>query len=506
MAASSSDSSSTAAAAFQIVPGVQSYDWGLKGNQGSSVARYAQATEQLNFKLEQDKPYAELWMGTHPTLPSKLAQDPQQTLSSYLHQHPDLVTQAIFDKFGSGKDDNGRDTGVLPFLFKVLSIGKALSIQAHPDKELAQKLHKEKPDMYKDPNHKPEMAIALSPFRGFCGFRPLGDIANFVQDVPELRTLIAPGEELSDRLIAAAAANDAKSEESKAVLREVFARLMKAKKDDVDLQVESIVARYSGALQNQNAEALEVPAELAQLVVTLNEQFPSDIGIFCAFVLNVVSLETGQAMFLQANEPHAYLSGQIIECMAASDNVVRAGLTPKARDVDVLTSMLTYRSAKSEEQLMSPSPFPPLPTSSTYSLYTIDDPESRADATAVGSSSDGRGTLPPDAGLPSSQHSGSSPPTLLYDPPIDEFAVLLTRLTSELSEDQQPIRGPSILLHAEGQGSFIAKHPQHATVEVQLDQPGKVYFLAANTQLSLVASKTASEEGDFLLVRAFVEA
>ncbi|KAL9940813.1 hypothetical protein V8E36_000301 [Tilletia maclaganii] len=483
---STASTSTRPAAAFQIVPGVQSYDWGLKGKDGSSVARYAQATDELNFQLEQDKPYAELWMGTHPTLPSIVTGPSSETLSSYLHAHPELVSSSVTDKFGAGRDADGNDTGVLPFLFKVLSIGKALSIQAHPDKELAQKLHKEKPDMYKDDNHKPEMAIALSPFRGFCGFRPLADISGFVQDVPELRALVAPSDDLQDRV--ASAGDDA--DKVKPILREIFGKLMKAKKDDVDLQAESIVARYTAALSNNNAEALEVSAELAKLVVTLNEQFPSDVGIFCTFILNVVELQTGQGMFLQANEPHAYLSGEIIECMAASDNVVRAGLTPKARDVDVLISMLTYKTARSEDQLMTPAPFPPLPSSSTYSLYQASDPEERAES------------LPPTAGLPQEQRAGHAPPTLLYDPPIDEFAVLLTRLQGEQSEQQRPIRGPSILLHAEGRGTLSAAHPQLEDVKLELTRPGTVVFIPSGAQVTL---SSLPSDKDFVTVRAFVE-
>ncbi|CAD6892774.1 unnamed protein product [Tilletia controversa] len=486
-AATSSAPTTATEAAFQIVPGVQSYDWGLQGRHRSSVARYAAATDELHFTLEQDRPYAELWMGTHPTLPSTLATSPSETLSSHLHAHPDLVTASVFDRFGPGRDPQGRDTGVLPFLFKVLSIGKALSIQAHPDKELAKRLHKEKPDVYKDDNHKPEMAIALSPFRGFCGFRPLSDISTFVQDVPELRTLVAPSENLQDRV--SEAGEDVRK--AKPILREIFGSLMKAKREEIECQAESIVARYTAALENQNAEALEIPAELAQLVVTLNEQFPSDVGIFCTFILNVVELQTGQAMFLQANEPHAYLSGEIIECMAASDNVVRAGLTPKVRDVDVLVDMLTYKAARSEDQLMSPAPFPPLPSSSTYALYQVSDPESCTDG------------ISPEEATPEAQHSGTSPPTLLYDPPIDEFAVLLTRLRGEgQSEDQRPIRGPSILLHAEGHGRLVVRHPQYSSATFELDRPGRVYFVGAGAQVTL-SSRDGDE--DLLLVRAFVE-
>jgi mannose-6-phosphate isomerase len=79
------------------------------------------------------------------------------------------------------------------------------------------------------------------------------------------------------------------------------------------------------------------------LVLRLENQYPSDIGVIAAFFLNHVKLKPGEALFLGANEPHAYLSGECVECMATSDNVVRAGLTPKFIDVPTLCSMLTYK-------------------------------------------------------------------------------------------------------------------------------------------------------------------
>lgn len=80
----------------------------------------------------------------------------------------------------------------LPFLLKVLSIRKALSIQAHPDKELARKLHQEFPKIYKDPNHKPEMTVALTPFEAFIGFRPLEEIKAHLDEYPELASVVGP--------------------------------------------------------------------------------------------------------------------------------------------------------------------------------------------------------------------------------------------------------------------------------------------------------------------------
>lgn len=89
-----------------------------------------------------------------------------------------------------------------------------------------------------------------------------------------------------------------------------------------------------------------------QLVLQLERQYPADIGVIAAFFLNHVKLSPGEALFLGANEPHAYLSGECIECMATSDNVVRAGLTPKHRDVQTLCSMLTYKQVNHTPRLL----------------------------------------------------------------------------------------------------------------------------------------------------------
>lgn len=66
-----------------------------------------------------------------------------------------------------------------------------------------------------------------------------------------------------------------------------------------------------------------------RLILRLNEQYPADVGVLSAFFLNYLSLPAGQSIALPANVPHAYVSGQLVECMATSDNVIRAGLTPK---------------------------------------------------------------------------------------------------------------------------------------------------------------------------------
>lgn len=118
-------------------------------------------------------------MGTHPSGPSKL-HGTGRPLSEWLREHPASVGTV---PVGYPRDD-------LPFLFKVLSVETALSIQTHPDKELAAELHRRFPDIYRDPNHKPEMVIALTPFECLCGFRTLAEITQHFTIYPEFRSVV----------------------------------------------------------------------------------------------------------------------------------------------------------------------------------------------------------------------------------------------------------------------------------------------------------------------------
>ena len=163
---------------IRIVPKCQQYAWGKVGS-SSLVANLALGGSEDGMIVDEDKPYAELWMGTHPSGPS-LVSPGGQLLSDWLKENPGSVGRV---PSGYGSDD-------LPFLLKVLSIKTALSIQAHPDKKLAEELHSNFPTVYKDANHKPEMAIALTKFEGMNGFRPLAEIHNHCQLFPELATIL----------------------------------------------------------------------------------------------------------------------------------------------------------------------------------------------------------------------------------------------------------------------------------------------------------------------------
>jgi len=224
--------------------------------------------------------------------------------------------------------------GKLPFLLKVLSIQKALSIQAHPDRVLAERLHRERPDVYKDANHKPEISIALGDFEAMCGFREVSEIIEFVNVVPELKAIIG------DAAVAALVNLSMGDREAEgAVLKSAYSHMMHSKDDFVVEQLRGLLIRADAAASAD----VETPlGRCFELVRRLSEQFPGDIGIFSVFFFNYVKLHAGQCLYMAQNVPHFYLSGDIVECMATSDNVVRGGLTPKFKDVEVLCEMLCY--------------------------------------------------------------------------------------------------------------------------------------------------------------------
>ncbi|KIK55490.1 hypothetical protein GYMLUDRAFT_248543 [Collybiopsis luxurians FD-317 M1] len=422
---------------FKIIPTTQQYDWGKVGS-NSKVAQLAEASEIFSsFNLDEHKPYAELWMGTHPTSPSHLPPPSTSTLSSYLKDNPSLIGESIANKFPDAKEGN------LPFLFKVLSIEKALSIQTHPDKQTAESLHAQLPNIYKDDNHKPELALALTPFRALCGFQPLSNIAKHLFLTPELAALIPKSIEDYFRSIASSA--NSTSPEAKAALKVLFSALMTANEVLIKGQLEALVVRYQSFPTEEGS--------IEELVLRLNSQFPGDVGVFCAFMLNYVTLSPGEAIFLGAGEPHAYVSGDIIECMANSDNVIRAGLTPKLRDIPNLVAGLTYVPAEATRHRVQPTSFPPSSTT-------------------------------------------SSSASTLYDPPIPEFSVVQVKLDNQAKESHPPVKGPSLTVVIEGKGVVSWVQGGQETLHIG---KGDVFFVGADTAIEL--------EGEGLvLYRAFVEA
>lgn len=323
---------------------VQQYAWGLSSECSlvsslgarncvsfdSFLSGQKPAQAQCPPVGDQSKPFAELWMGTHPNGPNMISDDNNQSLplADWIKKHRVLGGSTIAKHSGSAR--TGGVDGGLPFLLKVLSVNTALSIQAHPDRSLAAKLHSDRPDVYKDPNHKPELICALEHFVGMCGFREENEISGFLTSVPELRALV--GEEVAAAYLKAAPTD------ASGALETLFGVLMRSEPEPVAAQLDALVARLKA-----EGKAADCSPDADAMALYLADQYPGDIGIWCVYFLNIAVLEPGQALYLGANLPHAYVKGQGVEIMACSDNVVRAGLTPKLRDVDTLCAMLEYR-------------------------------------------------------------------------------------------------------------------------------------------------------------------
>lgn len=414
---------------FRVIGGPQNYAWGKLGS-SSTVAQFAQASDPENVKIDESLPYAEYWMGTHPKVPTVVA-DTRENLNEVIKSNPEkYLGKSIIKKFGSKEE--------LPFLFKVLSISKVLSIQAHPDKALGAQLHASDPKNYPDANHKPEMAIAITDFEAFCGFKPLDVIKKYLETISEFSELV--GQEITSTYVASP---------TKENLQKVFSAVMNAP----DSKTEQLAAQLVEKTKSNPEIFGDV---LVELINRLNEQFPNDVGLFCGcLMLNHCILKTGEAMFLQACEPHAYISGDIMECMAASDNVIRSGFTPKFKDVKVLVESLTYSTNDVEEQKLNAAPFPRGSGVANFALY---------------------------------------------DPPIDEFSVLQITFDNVAGKaEMKGVDGPSIAIVSEGKGKMHIKG-EESTLDCIT---GGVYFIAPGAEVVLISD---DKETPFTMYRAYCEA
>lgn len=396
---------------------VQNYDWGKKGTEGSEVARLYELNSGYDIAFEKKKPFAEFWVGTHGSGPSFVVEGGVEngdsngsgslSLKEWICKNPNVLGDKVLDKWGCD----------LPFLFKVLSVAKALSIQAHPDKELAKVLHKLHPNLYKDDNHKPEMALAVTEFEALCSFISLEELKAVLRDVPEIVELV--GSAVVNQLLQI---NEQDHEEKvKSVLRSAFTHLMSASKE----MTAEVISKLKSRLYTESETRQLTGKE--QLVLQLEKQYPADIGVISAFFLNYVKLNPGEALYLGANEPHAYLHGECIECMATSDNVVRAGLTPKHLDIQTLCSMLTYKQG-----------FPEILKGFPLSPYIT-----------------------------------------RYLPPFDEFEVDRCILPRGASTVFPAIPGPSIFLVVVGEGTMRTESSKDVVME------GDALFAPANTEISV---------------------
>lgn len=299
---------------------IQHYAWGNRGEK-------AIIPQLLEIEPEDDKPYAELWIGAHPKAPSQIKiNDTQYPLDQAIQEQSNFIL---------GKKVSKKFVGHLPFLLKVLSAGEALSIQTHPNKATAKKLHKKDPEHYPDDNHKPEIAIAIDSLKALVGFRPIKEIKSMLKKYPEIAIFI--GDQVYKKF-------QKTSENESQQLQHLFSKMMN-KADASSQKLQETCRQLKKKIENRSAIN-----ERDQLFLELHEKYGNDIGLIVIYFLNLVELQKGQGVFLDAGVPHAYLKGNIIECMANSDNVVRAGLTPKFIDIPTLVEITNYGTGKPEIQ------------------------------------------------------------------------------------------------------------------------------------------------------------
>ncbi|WP_411375886.1 mannose-6-phosphate isomerase, class I [Arthrobacter sp. MPF02] len=294
------------------------------------------AIASLLGRPESGGPEAELWIGAHPDSPSvaHVPEDGSDTpLNALIARDPEHFL---------GAESVARFGPRLPFLAKILAAAQPLSLQVHPSLEQARAgftredangVPRDAPHRnYRDDNHKPEMIFALTPFEALCGFRPAADTRNILLHIAAAFDAVegpVPG-------ILPALLEDLAASDEGAGLRKAFERLITGGQDVADS-----TARVVAALLAAGPPA-PYEAEL-RTVVSLNEKYPGDPGVLISLLLNRISLQPGEAVYLPAGNVHAYLHGLGVEVMASSDNVLRGGLTPKFVDVPELLRTIDFQ-------------------------------------------------------------------------------------------------------------------------------------------------------------------
>ncbi|MCD6204539.1 MAG: mannose-6-phosphate isomerase, class I [Candidatus Marinimicrobia bacterium] len=303
---------------FLLYNNIQHYNWGSKN-------REAFIPQFLGIAPEKDIPYAELWMGAHSNAPSKIDVEGNLIpLNELIHRFPDIIL---------GKPVAARFDNKLPFLLKVLSAAEPLSIQAHPSKRQAELLHKTDPAHYPDDNHKPEIAIALDSLTVFAGFATYSKIRKTIEKYPEILQFF--GLEVQSDIFTKDRLSKKQQIDKIRQLYQSFIHLAQTKTELYEENVAALATR----LQSKKSR----PEARESLFLKAWEKYGNhDLGLFQIFFLRLIYLRAGEALIINPGLPHAYIKGNIIECMANSDNVIRAGLTPKYQDIPTLTKILDY--------------------------------------------------------------------------------------------------------------------------------------------------------------------
>lgn len=287
---------------------VKHYDWG----------GYSFIPALLKAENKPKKPFAEYWMGIHP------------------------LGMAGIDTGGSSPTDLAFLAPDLSYLFKILDVRDMLSIQVHPSKEAAETEFKrenaegiplDSPQRcYKDPNHKPELMVALGDFWLLHGFKPTEELTDTLLNIAELRELLPvfnnsgyPG---------------------------LFKHVMEITQEDVNRILKPLIDSLNKIYESGEMEKSSPDYWAAKAHKTFSSDGNIDRGIFSIYFFNLIHLKKGEGIFQAAGVPHAYLEGQNVEIMANSDNVLRGGLTTK--QINVKELMKHVKCEATYPQILSP--------------------------------------------------------------------------------------------------------------------------------------------------------
>ncbi|RVW05251.1 mannose-6-phosphate isomerase, class I [Rhodococcus xishaensis] len=305
----------------QLEGALRSYAWGSRTALAELSGRPSPSAH----------PEAELWLGAHPADPAHVIEDgATRSLRDVIDDAP---TRELGDRcvatFGAR----------LPFLLKVLASEEPLSLQAHPSADQAREgfAREEAAGIpvdsaernYPDASHKPELVVALTRFEALAGFRDPHRSVRLLGalNVPELEPYVS--------LLA--------GQPDSGGLRALFTTWITLPPKALAALVPPVLDGCVAYLSRTEAGDLEFAQE-ARTALELSEWYPGDAGILASLLLNRVTLEPGQGLFLDAGNLHAYLHGTAVEIMANSDNVLRGGLTPKHVDVPELLRVLDFES------------------------------------------------------------------------------------------------------------------------------------------------------------------
>ena len=310
-----------------LSPNIQHYHWG----------DYSFIPE-LQGRPKGDQPEAELWMGAHPTSPSRTVESDRGL--------DDIISTEPQNTLGPQAGDFQNE---LPFIMKILAIREPLSIQVHPNAKQAEEGFTSAQSSltgaqsYSSPRGKEEVVCALTETDLKFGFREVNEIHAII-DAAGHSELSWLKESLSE-------------ETPNESLKETIQRILSTDSDTIRSITSTVLSSDMSATVINEKEMLHF--------TDLSETYPADSGLLLFLLMNFVTLEPGDFIYVSPGVTHAYLRGNVVEVTSNSDNVIRCGLTPKYVNAQEFLSIASFVSeqpqiqtpAESLHSYESPTPF-----------------------------------------------------------------------------------------------------------------------------------------------------